>query len=200
MTDPGRAIPGYPNYRVHPDGTIRRAIDGARIHPVHGEVTLIDHTGRFHRHPMTELMALLNTPTPPTTDTTKDSDTMATQLIDDLDHTAPAETITFSLEGTHYEVDLAPHNRDALRELLDQFIVVARRRPGGHRRRATLTGTTSRAQRARAIREWARTNGYDIADQGRIPNAVVEAYDRHHPKPGDRAPAVHRAFEDADLG
>lgn len=28
----------------------------------------------------------------------------------------------------------------------------------------------------KAIRDWARTNGYDVSDRGRIPSDVMEAY------------------------
>lgn len=37
------------------------------------------------------------------------------------------------------------------------------------------TGKTSSAD-TKAIREWARENGYDVSDRGRIPADVMDAY------------------------
>ncbi|MBC9714737.1 Lsr2 family protein [Streptomyces sp. TRM66268-LWL] len=38
-----------------------------------------------------------------------------------------------------------------------------------------------RSMNLREVREWARANGYNLPDRGRIPSAVVEAWQRAHP-------------------
>jgi hypothetical protein len=108
------------------------------------------------------------------------------QLIDDLDGTSSdtIETMTFALDGVTYEIDLGQNNAARLRNNMATFVNAANR-TGGRLKRglsgtATASGTAgaveSSREQARAIREWARDNGYDVSDRGRIPAAVVEAY------------------------
>jgi hypothetical protein len=47
------------------------------------------------------------------------------EILDDIDFTAEARTIRFSLEGIHYEVDLSEANLQQLRECLRRFINVS---------------------------------------------------------------------------
>lgn len=106
------------------------------------------------------------------------------QLVDDLDGTTSAsvETVAFGLDGVSYEIDLGDDNARKLREYLDDFIRAARR-TGGRARRSTSTvsSRTNGAGRSReqtqAIREWAKRNGHEVSDRGRIPTAVVDAFE-----------------------
>lgn len=82
------------------------------------------------------------------------------------------QTISFSLDGTSYEIDLSKANADALRSDLKRF-VDAGRRVG----RAKSAGRRSSSrQDTTAVRAWARQNGHELSERGRIPTAVVEAY------------------------
>jgi hypothetical protein len=49
---------------------------------------------------------------------------------------------------------------------------------GRTRRQAAMTGTPARFNRkeTHAIREWARQNGHQPSDRGRIPKSVIETY------------------------
>ena len=47
-------------------------------------------------------------------------------VVDDLDGSESAETVTFAYGGTTYEIDLGPANRDALNAALSPFISAAR--------------------------------------------------------------------------
>ena len=47
------------------------------------------------------------------------------EFLDDLDFIAPARTIRFSLDGTHYEVDLSEANLRKLQDSLRPFINVS---------------------------------------------------------------------------
>jgi hypothetical protein len=102
------------------------------------------------------------------------------QLIDDLDGVEAQETVSFSLDGTRYEIDLSEDNATRLRESLAVYIASARRstRYGG----ASTGRRTHRADREQtaAIREWARNNGHPIGDKGRIPSSVLDAYHAAH--------------------
>ncbi|MGH3929104.1 MAG: histone-like nucleoid-structuring protein Lsr2 [Pseudonocardiaceae bacterium] len=103
-------------------------------------------------------------------------------LIDDVDGSTAEETVEFGIDGVSYEIDLSGGNAGKLRDLLADFVSNARK-AGGRRkgavspRRSTGAGRASvdREQNA-AIREWARKNGYNVSDRGRIPAEVLDAY------------------------
>jgi hypothetical protein len=107
-------------------------------------------------------------------------------LSDDLDENLPAdETVSFALDGTNYEIDLAEKNAKELRDAFAKYVGAARkvgrgtgRASGGGRSRAT--GGRMDREQAGAIREWARKNGHAVSDRGRIPASVVEAYEAAH--------------------
>lgn len=99
-------------------------------------------------------------------------------LIDDLDGSTAEETVTFALDGVNYEIDLSEQNATKLRDDLATWIGHARRAGGRKttgRRRGSGSSSTSGSS-ASAIREWARANGYEVSDRGRIPAEVREAY------------------------
>lgn len=104
------------------------------------------------------------------------------RLVDDLNGLDADETVTFALDGARYEIDLTAENAASLRDALATYISKARRasRPGGPAA-AARRGTT-RADRAQtaAIRAWARRNGHQVGEKGRIPTRVVEAYEAYH--------------------
>ncbi|MCF6744077.1 Lsr2 family protein [Blastococcus sp. KM273128] len=108
-------------------------------------------------------------------------------LSDDLDENLPAdETVSFALDGTSYEIDLAEKNAQELRDAFSRYISAARkvgrgtRASGGGRSRATGGGGRMDREQAGAIRDWARKNGHAVSDRGRIPASVVEAYEAAH--------------------
>ncbi|PRY43209.1 Lsr2 protein [Geodermatophilus tzadiensis] len=111
-------------------------------------------------------------------------------LSDDLDEDLPAdETVSFSLDGTNYEIDLSEKNAKELRDSFSRYVQAARkvgrgggRASGGGRSRATGGGGGGRMDReqAGAIRDWARKNGHNVSDRGRIPASVVDAYEAAH--------------------
>jgi Lsr2 len=111
------------------------------------------------------------------------------QLVDDLDGSAASATVEFALDGKAYQIDLSDENASRLRDALEPFVEAARR-PGASRRpsnrqQAAGRQTTSRSaasdrEHNNAVREWARANGWEVADRGRIPAGVVEAYENLH--------------------
>ena len=110
-------------------------------------------------------------------------------LSDDLDEDVSAdETVTFALDGTTYEIDLSDENAKEMRDVFSRYVQAARkvgrgggggRASGGGRSRATGGGRMDREQ-AGAIRDWARKNGHEVSDRGRIPASVVEAFEAAH--------------------
>lgn len=110
-------------------------------------------------------------------------------LEDDLDGSPAEESVSFALDGQAYEIDLNSANADALRDTLSKYIGHARKASGGARasrptraRSSTgpSTGTPARTDREqiKAIREWARRNGHQVSDRGRIAAPIVDAYNQ----------------------
>jgi hypothetical protein len=106
-----------------------------------------------------------------------------TILTDDLDGGDADHTVEFGLDGVTYTIDLSEKNTGKLRKALDPYLSAATRTgrrtaraSGGARRGTTEAPPRGGREQSQAIREWARNNGYELSERGRIPRAVAEAY------------------------
>ncbi len=109
------------------------------------------------------------------------------QLVDDIDGTilevGEGETVLFSLDGVAYEIDLTDENAAALRGALERYTKAARSVSSG---RATAASSGARKRRRTGqhdysgVREWAKQNGYQVSERGRVPASVMEAYEAAH--------------------
>ena len=115
-------------------------------------------------------------------------------LVDDLtgEEAEDITTVEFALDGVTYEIDLDDKNSARLRDALAEYVAAARRTGGrrssaggnGRRRsgagtgppRATSPGGYDR-ETSKQIREWAKGQGFEVSDRGRVPNNVVEAWE-----------------------
>jgi hypothetical protein len=97
-------------------------------------------------------------------------------LEDDLDGSKAVETVSFALDGKSYEIDLNEKNALKLRKALAPFVGAGRRaaRPGGAGRKSPAS---SSGPSAPEIRAWAKSNGHDVPDRGRIPADVRQAFE-----------------------
>jgi hypothetical protein len=100
-----------------------------------------------------------------------------TLFIDDLDSSEAEGTVRFALDGTSYEIDLNPVHAQELRTVLSRYAQAARRSTGPARR----PGRPSRGKTADGVsttqaRDWARQNGIEVKDRGRIPADVVARF------------------------
>ncbi|MFC0114071.1 histone-like nucleoid-structuring protein Lsr2 [Kibdelosporangium aridum] len=107
------------------------------------------------------------------------------QLVDDLDGSVAEDisTVTFGVDGVSYEIDLTEGNADKLRASLADFVGAARRIGGRVKRGTGIKGAAAPAanrEQTKAIREWARKNGYELSDRGRISSTVLEAFEVAH--------------------
>lgn len=108
------------------------------------------------------------------------------QLVDDLDGVALAEgegeTVFFSIDGNDFEIDLSTDHARLFRAATKKYVDAARvaskkgRQSSGRRTAASTSGSSPKRDLP-AIRAWAASNGYEVSERGRIPNAVLEAYD-----------------------
>ena len=96
-------------------------------------------------------------------------------LIDDLDGGEAAGTVRFGLDGTEYEIDLSAAHSDELRKALERYLAHARR-AGSTARSAARGRRASAAVDTAKIREWAKGQGIEVKDRGRVPADVVERY------------------------
>lgn len=96
-----------------------------------------------------------------------------TLLIDDIDGSEAVETVKFSYQGVEYEIDLSERHSKALDESFQEWIEHARRVGG---RRSTGKSATKSGLDTSEVRAWARENGYDVNDRGRVAGHIIDAY------------------------
>ncbi len=100
-----------------------------------------------------------------------------TLFIDDLDGSEAEGTVRFALNDTEYEIDLSAEHAQALRDALARYVSAARRASGGARRparggrRAPGGGVDSTE-----VREWAKAQGIEVKDRGRVPAHLVARF------------------------
>jgi hypothetical protein len=105
-------------------------------------------------------------------------------LIDDLDESEGAETITYTVNDQDYEIDLSEENAQRFYDVLGPYIEKSRRVQRraaptprrGDRRRSSGSGRNDIPQ----IRAWAEAQGMDVSARGRIKKDVIDAYDQAH--------------------
>jgi hypothetical protein len=116
------------------------------------------------------------------------------QIVDDLDGTVledgDAQTVEFALDGQAYTIDLKSEHAQQLRDALAPWVAHATRVSSS--RRAASNGSSRRSSGStrsasgmtpdelNEVREWARSNGYQVADRGRIKASVLEAFEAAH--------------------
>jgi nucleoid-associated protein YejK len=98
-------------------------------------------------------------------------------LVDDIDGSEATQTVLFALDGKTYEIDLSDANAEKLRDVLAPY-VGGGRKVGGGRATVRRMGTGKPKDDSQAIREWARENGYEVSDRGRVPASLREAYEK----------------------
>ena len=110
-------------------------------------------------------------------------------LVDDIDGSDAVETVEFALDGGSYEIDLNEKNAGKLRDALASYVAHARQVSGrrgsagtGRSRSGRLRGAEVRHSREhlQQVRDWARRNGHQVSDRGRIPAEVLEAYHKEN--------------------
>lgn len=121
--------------------------------------------------------------------------TVTVKVVDDFDGSPAQETVRFELDGAAYEIDLSAEHIATLRQALAPFVAAAReigsarpvpRRPIEATRRRhpePANAEPANAEPANAdqalvqeMREWARSNGFPVAERGRISAEVQAAF------------------------
>jgi hypothetical protein len=97
-----------------------------------------------------------------------------TLYVDDLDGSDAEGTVRFSLDGAQYEIELNATHATELRDALAPYVEAGRkipRRAGRSRGKAAAKGV-----RNNVVRDWAKTNGVEINNRGRVPAEVVTKF------------------------
>jgi Lsr2 len=98
-----------------------------------------------------------------------------TRYIDDIDGSDAEGTVRFGLDGADYEIDLNAAHSQELRASLQAYITHARK-VGGSRRARRGARRNASAVDTHAVRTWAKDQGIDIKERGRVPADVVARY------------------------
>lgn len=106
-------------------------------------------------------------------------------LIDDINGQQAVETVQFGVDGVQYEIDLSEENSARLRGALAEFRQHGRKL--AKLPKSLITRTSGRAggmpnnrAQTQAIRAWARSQGIQLADRGRIPVGIIEQFEAAH--------------------
>ena len=108
--------------------------------------------------------------------------TTVTHITDDLDGSKDASEVAFSFDGVDYTIDLSKKNAAAMAKALKPYLDAATKVSGRSTRpqRTGSSRTSGPRKDLATIREWARGQGIDVSDRGRIPAAVILQYDEVH--------------------
>jgi hypothetical protein len=101
-----------------------------------------------------------------------------------VDEVEGTETVTFGLDGSAYEIDVCDDHAAELRDAFASYVGAARRAgrtPVAAARKGRPASTKAGAnERVGEIREWARSNGHQVSERGRLSATLVAAYDAAH--------------------
>lgn len=101
------------------------------------------------------------------------------QFTDDVDGTPIADgagrTVTFALDSTAYEIDLSDAHVAELHEVLTPYTTAGRR--AGRKNNVAAGVTKTHKSELTKIRGWARRNGHEVSDRGRVSSTIRDAYD-----------------------
>ena len=100
-------------------------------------------------------------------------------LEDDLEGGEAEETVQFALDGKDYEIDLSAGNAEKLRKALRPY-AAAGRKAGRTQARSTGARASKSDPDTAKIRAWAKENGHEVSDRGRIHQSVKDAYYAAH--------------------
>ncbi len=104
--------------------------------------------------------------------------TVLEEFTDDLDGGKAEGTVQFSYDGVNYEIDLSKKNKNAMEKAFRPYLGAARKVKAARNTRAKASSSASaRRGDLAAVRAWAKENGFEVSDRGRVPASVLEAFD-----------------------
>jgi hypothetical protein len=108
-------------------------------------------------------------------------------MVDDIDGSKEeVSTVRLAVDKQDFEIDLSAANEARLREKLARFVEAAtpvKAQPAARRARkssAAAQAIRPDKEQTLALRKWARDNGYQVSNRGRIPKNVQAAFEAAH--------------------
>lgn len=99
---------------------------------------------------------------------------LRTHYVDDLDGSDAEGTVRFSLDGAQYEIELNAAHAMELRDVLAPYVEAGRKVP--RRTRRSRGKAAAKGIKSNEVRDWAKTNGVEIRNRGRVPANVVTKF------------------------
>lgn len=102
----------------------------------------------------------------------------------DLSGEPDAATVTFGVGDQWYEVDLTSEERKKFEASLKEYMKAGRKASKEPGKKKVVPKTT--VEEREQVRKWAKDNGHEVAEYGRIRKGVLQAYwDAHGGPPKD---------------
>lgn len=104
------------------------------------------------------------------------------KMYDDLDGSeidAEGKSVSFSLEGASYEIDLSSKNVERLRQDFRVYTEKARRVTGRGGRSSAKAAEPTPVD-TKAVRAWAEEQGLGVSTRGRLSTELIEQYRAAH--------------------
>ena len=102
--------------------------------------------------------------------------TTVTVTCDICGGTKDTRTRSIALDGRALEIDLCTKDNRSLDKVAQTFVPYARKVA----RHPVARRTAGTRQRSADVRDWARTQGFEVSDRGRIPGEVERKYAAAH--------------------
>lgn len=96
-----------------------------------------------------------------------------TSFVDDIDGSEAEGTVRFALDGDEYEIDLSMAHTAALRAVLEPYVAAGRKGAGSRRPVRRVRRAAGGGLNSTEVREWAKSQGMDVKERGRIPAELV---------------------------
>jgi hypothetical protein len=94
----------------------------------------------------------------------------------DLDeNTDEVETVTFGFDGHSYALELCADHRQEFADFMAGHVAAARTDGNASFRKASRPAAEAKGD-LNEMRDWAKANGYRVAERGRVSKEVREAY------------------------
>jgi hypothetical protein len=106
--------------------------------------------------------------------------TMTIKITDAIDGSANADGYSFSFDGQDYTIDLSKKNKAEMDKVMKPYLAAATKAQAPRSSRTAPNQANSRRTDLNEIRDWARANGHQVSDRGRIAASVAQEYDAAH--------------------
>lgn len=90
------------------------------------------------------------------------------------------ETVTFTVQGKTFEIDLNKRNASEFHKKMARYMEKGRKVRAEGRTHHADDGRKVRHAReyVHTVRAWAKENGFEVSDRGRVPLSVYAAYEK----------------------